>query len=54
MPSHLQYLRSTNRFDVDDQRDAVLQQHVLRNTRHGFLHQHQVGTDVHNALHVVL
>lgn len=42
------------RFDIDDQSDAVLQQHVLSDTRHCLFHQHQVGTDVNNALHVVL
>lgn len=44
----------THRFDIDDQCDTVLQQHVLSNTGHRLLHQHQVGSDVYYTLDVVL
>lgn len=43
----------TNRFDVNDQCNAVFQQHVLSYTRYCFLHQNQVRSDVHDTLHVV-
>lgn len=44
----------TNRFDINHKANAVLQQHVLSNTRHSLLHQHQVWPDISNPLNIVL
>lgn len=43
----------TDRFDVNDQCNAVFKQHVLSYARHCFLYQNQVRPDIHNTLHIV-
>lgn len=46
--------RSTHRFDIDDQSDTMLQEHVLGNSGHSLLNKDQIRPDINYPLYVIL